>query len=65
VPSASAANPSSDFGLFNGSYAALAQVKFQPIKPVHLGFTYVRAFYNAQGRVSVAADTGTRFANMA
>ncbi len=44
----SAANPVADFaggsGFFNGPYAALAQIEFQPLKDLRLGLTYVRSF---------------------
>lgn len=57
-----ASNPSDDNGLFNGSYAALAQLAFKPSKQLDLGLTYVRAYYPA-GRAFVSGATGSRLAN--
>ncbi len=57
-----ASDPSDDNGLFNGSYAALAQLDFKPSKQLDLGLTYVRAYYPA-GRAFVSGATGSRLAN--
>lgn len=57
-----ASNPSDDNGLFDGSYAALAQLAFKPSKQLDLGFTYVRAYY-PPGRAFVSGATGSRLAN--
>jgi hypothetical protein len=40
-----AANPAEGSGLFNGDYAAMAQLNFQPIDAVELGLTYVHGFH--------------------
>ena len=40
-----AEDPTEGNGLFNGSYAALAQLDFEPIDALSLGATYVRAYY--------------------
>jgi BMFP domain-containing protein YqiC len=56
-------NPTSGFGLFNGSYAALAQLTIKPSNFFNLGLTYVRAFNNTQSGVNVSASTGSAFAN--
>jgi hypothetical protein len=55
-------NPQSKFGLFDGSYAALAQLNFQPRKNFGLGLTYVH-FYYPGGQVITAGGTGSGFAN--
>lgn len=49
-------------GLFNGSYAALAQLDIAPSDRFRLGLTYVRAYYPA-GEAFVSGVTGTRLAN--
>ena len=54
-------NPSDKNGLFDGSYAALAQLAFKPSKKIDLGLTYVRAYYPA-GRAFVSGATGSRLA---
>lgn len=51
-----------DDGLFNGSYAALAQLDIAPSDRASLGLTYVRTYYPA-GEAFVSGATGTRFAN--
>lgn len=55
------ADPSSDRGLFNGSFAALAQVAFRPSKNFDLGLTYARS-YDRGGNVDVTSATGSGFA---
>ncbi|WP_013334617.1 iron uptake porin [Gloeothece verrucosa] len=40
-----AGNPVQGSGLFNGDYAALVQLNFQPIKTIELGITYVHGFH--------------------
>ncbi len=55
-------NPSNKNGLFDGSYAALAQLAFKPSKKIDLGLTYVRAYYPG-GRAFVSGATGSRLAN--
>ncbi|MGB5711969.1 MAG: iron uptake porin, partial [Waterburya sp.] len=54
--------PSEDNGLFNGSYAALAQVAIAPSQNIDLGLTYVHAYY-PQGKAFVSGVTGSRLAN--
>ncbi|MBW4519476.1 MAG: iron uptake porin [Scytolyngbya sp. HA4215-MV1] len=54
------ADPSSDRGLLNGSFAALAQVAFRPSKNLDLGFTYARS-YDRGGNVDVTSATGSGF----
>ncbi len=41
------ASPNENSGLFNGNYSALAQAVIQPTKNAKIGFTYVRAYDNA------------------
>ncbi|MGB3203941.1 MAG: iron uptake porin, partial [Crinalium sp.] len=59
--------------LFNGSYAALAQLAFRPSNALGLGLTYVRSFTNPSpsdtnafpgiGGIAVSSGTGSAFAN--
>jgi hypothetical protein len=51
-----ASNPTGGEGLFNGPYAALAQVLIQPSKTLKLAFTYTRGF-------NVETGTGSSLAN--
>ncbi len=55
-------NPDGGNGLFNGSYAALAQLAVTPIDDLDLGLTYVRAYY-PQSQAFVSGLTGSRLAN--
>ena len=55
-------NPLGENGLFNGSFAALAQLDIAPIEPLEIGLTYVRAYY-PEGRAFVSAGTGSRLSN--
>ncbi len=55
-------NPDEGNGLFNGSYAALAQLAVKPISNLDLGLTYVRAYY-PQGQAFVSGLTGSQLAN--
>ncbi|MBW4620431.1 MAG: iron uptake porin [Cyanosarcina radialis HA8281-LM2] len=48
-------------GLFNGSYAALAQLNIKPSDAIGLGLTYVRSF-NPAGSVDLTGSTGSGFA---
>jgi hypothetical protein len=55
------ADPRDQRGLFDGSHAALAQLRWQPLNQLDVGFTYVRGYFvNGQG---AAGGTGTSFAN--
>ncbi|MCC5668870.1 iron uptake porin [Nostoc sp. CHAB 5784] len=56
-------NPAAQFGLYDGSYAALAQLSFRPSDVINLGLTYVHSYYNAAGGVQVSGTTGSAFAN--
>lgn len=55
-------DPQEGNGLFNGSYAALAQLGITPAKNLELGLTYVRAYYPS-GQSFVSGGTGSRAAN--
>jgi len=55
-------NPLGENGLFNGSFAALAQLDIAPADFFKVGLTYVRAYYPG-GRAFVSAGTGSRLAN--
>ena len=57
-----AEDPSEGNGLFNGSYAALVQLDFEPIDTLSLGATYVHAYYPS-GEAFVSAATGSVLAN--
>ena len=57
-----AGNPDEENGLFNGSYAALAQLAVKPTDNLDLGLTYVRAYY-PENRAFVSGLTGSRLAN--
>ncbi|XGV95748.1 MAG: iron uptake porin [Leptolyngbya sp. BL-A-14] len=63
---ASSNNPSAKGGLFNGSYAALAQVVFQPSQALTLGLAYAHSFYPGTepngGKVNLTGSTGTDYA---
>lgn len=51
-------------GLFDGTYAALAQLSYQPSKDFGIGLTYARAYYSGSNNdVSVSGAYGTAFAN--
>ena len=65
VPRNQANNPSENFGLFDGSYAAIAQLSFRPSKAFNAGFTYAHSYFSGQNGlgVSVSGGTGSSFAN--
>ncbi|MBE9211394.1 iron uptake porin [Plectonema cf. radiosum LEGE 06105] len=56
-------NPGLGTGVFNGSYAAIGQVAFQPSKSFGVGLTYARTYQNSQGGVNLFDSTGSAFAN--
>ncbi|MGI2907313.1 iron uptake porin [Tolypothrix sp. VBCCA 56010] len=56
-------NPIDKAGLFDGNYAALGQISFQPIKAFNLGLTYVRSYQNNLGGVNLFSNTGSNIAN--
>ncbi|MBV6623143.1 MAG: iron uptake porin [Rivularia sp. (in: Bacteria)] len=52
----SAADPSTDNGIFNGPYGALAQLTFEPSKHFKVGLTYINAYNQQLGTGSLAAN---------
>jgi len=56
-------NPAEKFGLFNGGYAALAQLAFLPSDVINFGLTYMHSYNNSAGGVSISGSTGSAFAN--
>lgn len=67
-------NPFNKGGLFNGNYAALAQINIKPTKVFNLGLTYARSYQTAAdgavvngvnqlNGVSLFEGTGSTFAN--
>lgn len=64
-------NPSLKTGLFDGNYAALAQIEIKPSKVFNIGATYARTYQNGAGAannnglsgVSLFQSTGSNFAN--
>lgn len=61
VPTGDAQDPSLDRGLFTGSYAAIAQLVYQPTPNLGLGFTYANAYFNTGS--GITGSTGSAFAN--
>ena len=51
-------DPSQKNGLFNGGFAALAQLIFRPTTNWDLGFTYVRSYF-PEGVVNLSRSTGS------
>lgn len=62
APNATANNPNDGFGLFDGSYAALGQISFQPTQAFNLGLTYARTYQN-KGGINLFDSTGSVYAN--
>lgn len=63
-------DPGNSFGLFNGDYAALAQLAFRPSDSLNIGLTYAHAYDNAatstistSNGIGVSGGTGSVFAN--
>ncbi|MBV6626371.1 MAG: iron uptake porin [Rivularia sp. (in: Bacteria)] len=56
-------DPGSGLGVFNGSYAAIGQIAFQPSKSFGVGFTYARTYQNNEGGVNLFDSTGSALAN--
>jgi hypothetical protein len=54
-------DPNEKFGLFDGSYAAIAQAVFKAGDFASLGLTYLRSYYRG-GDVNVTGSTGSDFA---
>ncbi|NWF58606.1 MAG: iron uptake porin [Fischerella sp.] len=58
-----ASSPEEGAGLFDGNYAALAQVAYQPGETFNIGLTYARTYQNSVGGVNQFASTGSDFAS--
>ncbi|MGJ5672106.1 MAG: iron uptake porin [Nostochopsis sp.] len=56
-------DPTDGAGLFDGNYAALAQIGFQPNKAFNIGLTYAHSYQNSTGGVSLFGSTGSENAN--
>ncbi|MFM2064623.1 MAG: hypothetical protein RLZZ507_4294 [Cyanobacteriota bacterium] len=54
-------DPTSGEGLFDGNYAALAQLEFKPNNKFGVGLTYVRSYYGSGERIF--DSTGSEVAN--
>ena len=52
----SPADPSTDNGIFNGPYGALAQLTFEPSKRFKIGLTYINAYNQQLGTGSIRAN---------
>ncbi|WP_315789456.1 iron uptake porin [Fischerella sp. JS2] len=52
-------NPVDGAGLFDGNFAALAQIGFQPAQAFNIGLTYVRSYQNSVGGVNLFESTGS------
>jgi Carbohydrate-selective porin, OprB family/S-layer homology domain len=59
---AGANDPNPKNGLFNGAFAALAQLSFQPTETLSVGLTYARSYFPGDS-VVVSGETGSAFAN--
>lgn len=57
-----ASEPLEGAGLFNGSFAAIAQLGIEPIDSLGLGLTYSRGFYT-EDELVVSGETGSETAN--
>ena len=57
-----ASEPLEGAGLFNGSFAAIAQASIQPTDSLGFGLTYSRGYY-APGELVVSGETGSETAN--
>ena len=57
-----ASEPLEGAGLFNGSYAAIAQVRIEPTDDLGFGLTYSRGYY-APDELVVSGETGSETAN--
>ncbi len=62
-------DPNNGLGLFNGDYAALAQLEFRPSEAFNLGLTYVHSYDNlassdiTANSIATAGGTGSNFSN--
>jgi len=55
-------DPTASEGLFNGTYKALGQLTLKPTDNITVAGTYAHSYYRG-GRVRIAGDTGSTFAN--
>ncbi|WP_017314834.1 iron uptake porin [Mastigocladopsis repens] len=55
-------DPSDGSGLFDGGYAAVGQLSFQPSQVFNIGLTYAHTYQN-QGDISLFDSTGSTYAN--
>jgi hypothetical protein len=55
-------NPNDGSGLFDGGYAAVGQISFQPSQAFNIGLTYARTYQN-QGAINLFDSTGSTYAN--
>ncbi|NMG07064.1 iron uptake porin [Brasilonema sp. UFV-L1] len=64
---ARANNPNDGSGLFDGSYAAVGQISFQPTQAFNVGLTYARTYQNRGegnvGSINLFDSTGSQYAN--
>lgn len=63
-------DPGNGFGLFNGDYAALAQLAFRPTDAINIGLTYAHTYENSgpsnvttNNNIGVSGGTGSTYAN--
>lgn len=63
-------DPEDGFGLFNGDYAALAQLAFRPTDAINIGLTYAHTYENSgpsnvttSNNIGVSGGTGSTYAN--
>lgn len=57
------ASPVSNAGLFNGGYAAMAQIAFKPSDAFNIGLTYVNSYNNTTSTIGKSGGTGSTWAN--
>ncbi|KAF3887117.1 MULTISPECIES: iron uptake porin [Nostocales] len=58
-----ASNPGLGRGIFNGSYAAIGQLSFQPNQALSIGLTYARTYQNSENGINLFSSTGSQYAN--
>lgn len=63
VPPTIANQPGQGYGLFNGSYAAMAQLNLKPNDNFNVAFTYVNSYNNTKSGINVSGSTGSSWAN--
>ncbi|ARV62422.1 hypothetical protein BZZ01_30720 [Nostocales cyanobacterium HT-58-2] len=55
-------DPTDGSGLFDGGYAAVGQISFQPNQAFNIGLTYARTYQN-RGAINLFDSTGSAYAN--